>query len=365
MAITLRMIEAQLRNEVTAAWGSPIARIQADPEMRARLNAIFRFAAMGGNDDGLALANRVLGAAGIAPITHKAEGENSGEGATLIMQHMADAIYDTLMMFGIWPMFDVQPQETEFTNFVVQNDRPNADFLTTEAASMAQASFTTGINTIQARLICASLSISFQIIEDTEYDLTQNILTDLGQAIAQRLDHMALQADGTLDANSGGFFGISTINNNAQAGLGGTTVENTIGSDWVSAITPVPAPAWSRCGWWLNPATLVRMCSVKDLNGRPIFRNALEAPAPGIGSILGFPVTLSAALTLVNAPSSVIACFGDPLGYKLRIRKGAEFGTSDHNAWRNYQRNISGVVRSGGAFRTQTKAFSRLFTSTS
>src|SRR5262245_1327260 len=51
----------------------------------------------------------------------------------------------------------------------------------------------------------------------------------------------------------------------------------------------------------MHPQQVARTLGVKDLNGRPIFLTAIEAPSFGVvGSILGYPLTMAAVLPTTN-----------------------------------------------------------------
>ena len=105
------------------------------------------------------------------------------------------------------------------------------------------------------------------------------------------------------------------------------------------------------------------MLAIKDGNGRSIFLTANEAPAPGgIGSILGYPVTLAHAAPSTNTAGNVIAVFGDPNGLVHGVRQDFEFKSSadfyfadNEIAFRAIARNMA-KVRSATAFAKLTLA---------
>jgi HK97 family phage major capsid protein len=112
--------------------------------------------------------------------------------------------------------------------------------------------------------------------------------------------------------------------------------------------------------WWMHPQMLVRLLSLKDSNGRPIFLTALEAPtAGGMGSILGYPVVPSFAAPTTNAANAKIAVFGDPGGLVVGMQNGFEFESSDHAGFTTYERYFRGIARAGVKVR-RSQAFAVL-----
>jgi HK97 family phage major capsid protein len=110
----------------------------------------------------------------------------------------------------------------------------------------------------------------------------------------------------------------------------------------------------------MHPQILVRALHTKDLNGRPIFLTATEAPTMGgIGSILGFPVVPAHAAPSANTTSSKVAVFGDPSGLVVGLRNGFEMEASDHAGFTTYERYFRGVARAGVKIR-RAEAFAVL-----
>jgi len=95
--------------------------------------------------------------------------------------------------------------------------------------------------------------------------------------------------------------------------------------------------------------------AIKDANGRPIFLTANEAPSlGGIGTILGFPVTLVGAAPSTNSASAKVAAFGDPQSFAVGVRKDFEIATSDQFKWDTFQISFRGVGRAGAIGRAAT-----------
>jgi HK97 family phage major capsid protein len=142
----------------------------------------------------------------------------------------------------------------------------------------------------------------------------------------------------------------------AAAASGNVSVETLDFEDVLRCLTTVDSGILTRpCRWWMNPQILVRMLSIKDGNGRPIFLTANEAPTPGgIGSILGYPVTLAHAAPSANTTSSKVAVFGDPNAQVAGVRSDFVFEASDHHRWNTLERSFRGYGRFGNKIRKAT-----------
>ena len=108
----VRKLQMQLRTEAVAAGMDPIQRIMADPEKRARLNLAVRLAVDRNGD--LRQACEPLA---------RAIGEDTGEGATLIIAELFKEIFDTLAQYGDWSTLGVRRLGTKVTNFPVKTAR--------------------------------------------------------------------------------------------------------------------------------------------------------------------------------------------------------------------------------------------------
>jgi len=341
----LKRVNLALANERRMAFGSPMQRIAQDEEKRHRLLATIWCA-----------ANPNL------PLPEKFRttlGEDSTPGSTYIDDVLERDIYDTLGTYGIWNTFDARMTVTKDTKIPVKTARAAANFLLTEGGAITEDTTKAGSTvTTTLELIAALLPVSLQLMQDDEVGVTQDVLGDFAEALAYKLDWACLQADGTADATDGGMTGVFSGGTAATADTAGTdcTVETLELADVVRCLTTVDAGILSRpCRWWLHPQILVRMLSILDSNGRPIFLTANEAPTPaGIGSILGYPVTLAHAAPTTNTAGSAVAVFGDPNGLAVRLRNDFEFAQSDHAGFTTYERYFRGTVRAGVKIKVAT-----------
>jgi HK97 family phage major capsid protein len=354
----LSTIESLCKREARHSYGSPIERVKNDPEMRIRLNAAVRLAVRKPECISQKMRDEYK------EITGRALGEESSPGSNLIDDKLAAEIYDTLATYGIWNTFSVVNVGTATTKFPVTTARPTASFITTEAGTVSDGSFTGTSVSLTVEVIAALLNVSVQLLEDSEFDVTGYVMDHFAQAYANRLDYACLAANGTVDATNGGMTGIFSGGTAATADAGAgadDTVEELEVEDWIRCLTTVdPIVLARQAKWWMHPQILARTLAIKDSNGRPIFLTAMEAPTVGaIGSILGYPVVPALAAPSTNSASQKVAVFGDPAGLVVGIRKGFTFEASDEFRWNTLERSFRGYGRAGTKIRAAT-AFAML-----
>jgi HK97 family phage major capsid protein len=346
LTAAIQKLNLRLGQELKLANGDPIQRIKADPEKRTLLNAAVRAAA----------------GAPLTPEMRTTLGQDTTPGSTYITDALADDIYDTLASYGVWSTFGVRRVGTKTTKFPVKTARAAATFILTEGGDITEDTAKAGTSvSCTLEVLAALLPVSRQLLDDSEFDVTADVLGDFAEALAYKIDWACLQADGTADATDGGFTGVFAGGTASAAAAANLTTETTDFEDWTKCLLSVDSGVLSRpCKWWLHPQHIVRALSVKDSNGRPIFLTALEAPtAGGIGSILGYGVVAAHAAPTANAANAKIAVFGDPEGLIVGIRNGFEMEASDHAGFTTYERYFRGVARVGVIIR-RAEAFAVL-----
>ena len=335
----LKEIEQLLRREARAAYGNPIARISADEDLRTRFNCAIRLA-MDNNGDMRKLMAPQL----------KALGEDATPGSTLVNTALYKEIYDTLAQYGIWNTLGVRRMGTKLTRLPVKTARPVAKWILTEGGTITDDTNKAGTEvSLEVEVLAVLLNVSLQLLQDAEFDVTGDVMDDFAEAYAYSLDYTMFQGNGTADATNGGMTGLFGFGTAAVAAATHTTIAKLTVDDFVGARNAVDVGVLNRpCRWWMHPYNLGKICLIKDLNGRPIFQTALEAPTATLGSILGAPVVAGAALPNTDAVSSKIAAYGDPNGYVVGIREDFSFDASDHFMWNALQRSFRGYGRAGG-----------------
>ncbi|WP_193214937.1 phage major capsid protein [Luteolibacter marinus] len=337
----IQKLNLQLSRELKMANGDPIRRIMEDEEKRVRLNASVRHA--------LSIP--------LTPEMKTGLGEDSSPGSTLIDDALASDIYDTLATYGVWNSFGVRRLGTKQTKFPVKTARAAAGYVLTEGGTISEDTAKAGTSvTLEVEVIAALLGVSKQLLDDSEFDVTADVLSDFAESVAYVMDWSCLQADGTADATDGGMTGIFAGGTAATAASGNTTMETLDFEDFTRALLTVDPIVLNRMArWWMHPQILVRCLHVKDLNGRPIFLTATEAPtAGGLGNILGYPVMPAFAAPTANTAGSKVAVFGDPNGLAVGVRSDFEFDGSDHAGWTTYERVFRGIARFGCKIRRAT-----------
>ena len=349
----VQKLQLQLRTEAVAAGLDPIQRIVNDPEKRARLNLAVRLAVDRNGD--LRQACEPLA---------RAIGEDTGEGATLIIAQLFKEIYDTLAEYGDWATLGVRRLGTKVTNFPVKTARVVAQWLTTEAAAIADDTNEAGTTmTLTVLPNAVLLNVSRQLIEDAEFDVTAMVMEDFQQAWNLRLDTAAFTGNGTADGNNGGFTGLFNAGIKATAAQGNTSAGTLDFDDVARCLTTVaPVVLKRRPRWWMHPQMLVKLMGIKDNNGRPIFLGALEAPSYGaIGTILGYPVVPVMAAPNTDGAGQLVAAFGDRNGQVVGVRDDFVFESSDHYRWNTLERSFRAYGRAATGCR-QANAFAVLQT---
>ena len=339
---SMRKVQTQLQREKRMAFGDPISRICADEGNRVRLNLIARHfcnrAADGKYDDAIQELTKALG-------------EDSSPGSTMITDDLLREIYDTLPEYGAWATLARRNLGTKATKMPVKTARPVAYYVG-EGAQIPDDTNKAG-TTVSATVkkIGVLLNVSRELLEDSEFDVSADVLGDFMEAVAYRMDWAAFHADGTSTgtgaAVDGGFTGIFEGGTAAAAAAGNATVQDLTFEDVSKCLTTVDSAVLTRqARWWLHPFVLVRMLSIKDSNGRPIFLTATEAPAPGsVGSILGYPVSLVQAAPNANTAGSKVAVFGDPGAAVMGVRRDFEFSSSEHHRFDYDEISFKGVAR--------------------
>lgn len=345
------------RTIVRGEFGSPAARISADPQMRARFNLAVRMA-VDKRGDMLHQSKALFDAACMSEpedyLRSKALGEDTSPGSTIIDDKLAMEIYDTLSTFGIWNTFAVRHLNSKQTKWPIKTARTVTNAILTEGGTIADDANKAGTSvTLEVEVLACLLNVSLQLVQDAEVDVTADVLDDFAESYAERLDHFALTAAGAANGTDGGMTGVFEGGTLVAAAATEDTVEELDLEDFMAVLLAVDPVVLNRqAKWWMHPHVLIRMLGIKDTSGRPIFQTALEAPSPGaIGSVLGYPLVLAFKAPSTNTANTKVATFGDPAGMVMGIRTDFQFESSDEHRWNTYERSFRGVGRAGSKIR--------------
>jgi len=340
----LSKAELQLALERRAAYGDPVKRFCASEFNRSWLLGCFRRAA------GLELTPEQRTA-----IT----GVDSGVGQAVSPQATYNEIYDALLQYGQWSTLGVMPVGGRTQIIPLMTARPSA-YWVASGAQITEGAATGGSVTLTIKEAAAWIPVALAVLDDAELDLAGWIMQQLAQAVAYRLDWACFAADGTNDTTDGAYTGIA-VGGTAATAASATSVSDLQLEDFIRCLTTVDAGVLTRpAKWWIHPQILAKMVGIKDGNGRPIFQNALEAPAPGaIGSILGYPVIPTGAMPSDDETGKVVAVFGDPQGCAVGVRRQFDFARSTDFQFDYHREAFKAVVRAGVVIKSAT-SFAKL-----
>jgi HK97 family phage major capsid protein len=325
--------------------GDPIARFVASEERCQWLLGCYRKAA------GMPLTPEQR-----AAVT----GVDSGLGQASTPQETSNLIYDALLTFGQWNTLGVVPVGSRTQILPLLTARPTA-YWVAQGAQITEGAVTGGSVTLTIKEAAAWIPVARALLDDAEVDMAGYLLEQLAQAVANRLDHACFAAAGVNNSTDGGYTGIAVGGTAATADSGHTTVATLTLTDFVRCLTTVDAGVLQRpCKWWMHPQVLAKIALIRDSNGRPIFQNALEAPAGNsVGSILGYPVIVTSAMPSTDSAGNVVAVFGDPQGCAVGVRKQMELARSDEFQF-DYNRScFRAIIRAGVIIRSAT-SFAKL-----
>lgn len=324
-------IQLKVQQQHRSAFsGGAVARIAGDEEMRTAVNGIIRVAASNNGQRSIAINDDQKKGAQDFQEYHRALTTGATPGSGYVHEQLVPEIYALIAEHGIWRDFDVVPVSAKSAKLIVDSTDPEMLWVE-EGTDPGEASYSGAPITATIKKMLGWIGVSNELLQDSNVDLARYLLPKFANATARRLDWSCTAADGTADTTDGGHTGIFFGGTAAVAAAGHVSVETLGYEDFLKAMLAVDAAALMRpCMWWMHPQMIVRALSIKDLNGRPIFLPATDAPALGaIGSILGFPVKPTYTAPNTNGVSAKIAAFGDPMGEAVCLRQDFEFAASD------------------------------------
>lgn len=273
-------------------------------------------------------------------------------GSTFIANNELERdIYDLLASYGVFNQFDVRRIGATASEIRLKTARVAATFID-EAATISADSTKAGSKVaVTPKKIACLISVSSELLQDDIGGLLEDVLNDIAESIAFRIDWACTAADGGADSTDGGFTGIlGGGGTDRTAASGNTTVATLDYEDWLACVTNMPVGLLQRGGlfWTMNPTILAKSALLKDTTGRPLFQTALEAPIGGaVGSILGYPVVTSAAAPSTDSAGARLAALGDPMALGVRIRKDITFDRSNEWAFDTDEISFRGTARAG------------------
>lgn len=283
--------------------------------------------------------------------------ESTASQPTLGAPQFDNTVYSRVTQYGAFKALDVHPMGAQTENMIVETDEPVAVFIPENGVFPETAIGLEPVGMTAKKMGCL-LGVSGELLQDSLIDLGAYVVMKFARACAKRADYAAFMSDGTNDAGglNGGFLGLFNAGTAVSLGAGHTTLANATFDEINEFCLGVgEAVLGASPRWFMNTLMLARFMGIKDGNGRPIFLNALEAPAFGsIGTINGFPVSLVSVAPNNNSAGQAVAAFGDPMAYSVGIRLDYQFDYSDHARFTSWQRVYRALMRA--AFKMKVAA---------
>jgi HK97 family phage major capsid protein len=332
----LGLLQTQLGNEKRMAFGDPVKRLANNEAFRCTFMAKL----LGELE---LLSHPRVKASGVFKelqskgfVAKDLDSGNAPGSTYLDTNEVEREIYDALLTYGAFRTMDVRMIGRKATEIPIKTARPVMLFVDEAAAIGADATKAGSRITVTAKKVGGLISTTTELEEDDVIGVVEDILRDFMEAYAYRLDFIALTANGDADNVDGGFSGMFYGGTAKVAAATHTTMATITYADVLACLTGVDAAVLQRgvAKWWSHPTIVAKTMGILDLNGRPIFQTAIEAPSFGaIGTILGFPVVMAGAAPSTDAASAKLMAFGDPYNQAVRIRRDFTFDRSEHFAF--------------------------------
>lgn len=346
-----------------SSFTDPVQRALSNDETKAFINAAARAVVFPGEYSKLPGEWRKLLEENAAA-TKSLTGVDSSLGQATVPTQTFNEIYDTLLEYGDWSSLGVIRVGMRTTVLPIATARPGYYWIgagagAAETTAITEGSFTGSSVSLLIQTLAVYLTVARELLADSTVDLSSYILRQMAQSMSYGLDYAAFAAGGVANQADAGYYGIfnaGTVNASAisTAAAGNTSISKLDLEDWVNVLTTVSPQVLKRNPrWWMNPQIVAKCALVRDKQGRSLFQTMLEAPVGkpgqpgGIGSILGYPVTVTNAAPSTDAASAKVAAFGDPQGQAVGIRADLELATSDDIKFAENMRAFRALMRCG------------------
>jgi HK97 family phage major capsid protein len=320
------------------------AALLAAPELRVQISAAYKHAG-GVNPENISNAEREIIRTVIAP------GTSPGSG--MVPTPVASLVLNLMNLYGAWQTLGVVPLDSGKSTLAEVSVEPYAAWITPAnngTAAMLPGSIVGAGIAAECPTIGALIEVANALIEDAKTTWEGALLEAMVNSLNKAADFACFAADGGDDATDGGQTGIfAHAGVTAKvAGAGNVSVATLDFQDFADTIGTVSPAALQRpCRWWINPAFLPKIMTIKDGNEK-----ILKAPAR-VGDdwmLAGFPVTWTAAAPSTDSPASNVAAFGRGDAFTFAIARSFELRRSESG--RGYNYNLS-LVRA--TMRAQAK----------
>ena len=184
-----------------------------------------------------------------------------------------------------------------------------------EALTFGDATFDQII--LDAHKLHVAIKVTEELLYDNAFGLENYIITQFGKALANAEEDAFLNGTGV-----GQPLGLLAADGGAEIGITTAAADDITYDEIVDLVYALKRPYRKNASFLCNDQTLAALRKLKDLNGRPLWQESLQAGEPG--RILGYPVHTSPYFPVMTAGLPAIA-FGDYNYYNIGDRGTRSF----------------------------------------
>ena len=184
-----------------------------------------------------------------------------------------------------------------------------------EALTFGDATFDQII--LDAHKLHVAIKVTEELLYDNAFGLENYIITQFGKALANAEEDAFLNGTGV-----GQPLGLLAADGGAEIGVTTASADDITYDEIVDLVYSLKRPYRKNASFLCNDQTLAALRKLKDLNGRPLWQESLQAGEPG--RILGYPVHTSPYFPVMTAGLPAIA-FGDYNYYNIGDRGTRSF----------------------------------------
>lgn len=243
-------------------------------------------------------------------------------GGYLVPDVMRDKIVERLKAFGglAGAVEEITTSGGETLRWPTLDDTANAGVIAAEGTAPASggADLVFGEKTLGAFKYVAPgasnlpLRVSLELLQDSHFDIQGLVTRKLGERIARAQAVHWVTGNGTTEP-----FGIDTGTSGTAFTSAGITY-----AELVAAVHEIDPAYRVNAKWSFNDATMAKIESIVDGNGRPILNTSTDgiAGGPNNARLLGYPVVIDQAFpTYTDGGTNKWGVFGDlKAGYVIR-----------------------------------------------
>lgn len=201
-----------------------------------------------------------------------------------------------------------------------------------EGSAISSTQVQLGQEDLELKKLGAIVTMTNELLEDTEIDLVRFVASRVAEGFAQAEDEAFFKGDGT--SAYGSFTGVlenSSVNEVTMTGTGFSSID---ADDLINMVDATPQGAHSNGKFYMNRTIMSYIRKLKDNEGAYIYQMPREG---GPATIWGYPVVLVEAMPSKtdSAAETSFVLFGD-------LRRGAMLGQKNGIAAKLFD---AGVVR--------------------